>query len=79
MDAYVRIVGIFEEEQHVQHQGRVMLRGRSLAPLVRELGGYEGELREYLCGQPHRISLFASQDRDPATTWLDIHFITEKA
>jgi hypothetical protein len=79
MDTYARIVELSEEERHVQHQGRDMLRGRSLTSLVRELGGYEGEVREYLSGQPHQISLLPWRDRDPDATWLDIQFITENA
>ena len=77
MDTYVRIVEISEAERHVQHEGRPALRGRSLASLVSELGGHEGEVTEYLNDRPHQISLMPWRDRDPDSTWLDIQFITE--
>jgi hypothetical protein len=74
---YVRIVELSEAGRHAEHEGRAVLRGRSLASLVREFGGYEGAMKAPFTGGLHEVSLLPWCDRDPETTWLDIQFITE--
>jgi hypothetical protein len=74
---YAQIVELTEAERPLTIDGREMVRGRSLASLIHELGGYEGEVKEALTGRTHRISLLPWRDRDPHSTWLEVSFITE--
>jgi len=57
--------------------GREILRGNSLARLLREVGGYEGVIAQPTTGELFPISLTAWIDRDPETTWLTIRFVSD--
>ena len=54
--------------------GRDVLRGTSLARLIREVGGYEGTLTQPSTGKAFPVSLIRWKDRDPEQTWLVVSF-----
>ena len=58
---------------------REILRGNSLARLLREVGGYEGVIARPTTGELFAISLTPWIDRDPETTWLTIRFVSDPA
>jgi hypothetical protein len=54
--------------------GREVLRGNSLARLLREVGGYEGEIAHPTTGEAFPVSLAPWAECDPQTTWLTVRF-----
>jgi hypothetical protein len=73
----VEIQQLDAREREVQYGGRTILRGRSLASLLEELGGYEGEIA--LAGTNERVPISLEQWRgqDPEHTWLTIEIISD--
>ena len=59
--------------------GREVLRGSSLARLIREVGGYEGTLTQPSTGKLFPVSLMPWKDRDPHATWLVVGFTSDVA
>ena len=57
--------------------GREIRRGNSLAMLVREIGGFQGEFVQPSTGERFPISLERWRDRDPDNTWLVTYFHIE--
>lgn len=72
MTSRVEIHQLAADERETQYGERTILRGRSLASIIEELGGYEGEIA--LAGTEERvpISLERWRDADPEQTWLTI-------
>jgi len=57
--------------------GQTYLRGRTLASLLDEFGGFEGEVTQPTTGHSFRVSLEQWRGRDPQTTWIDVSFVTD--
>jgi hypothetical protein len=68
---------IAADDRAIVVNGREVLRGNSLARLVSEVGGYEGEIAHPTTGELFEISLLPWIDRHPETTWLALGFASE--
>ena len=66
------------DREVIQVEGeRVTRRGNSLAELIRQIGGYEGELVQPSTGTRFPVSLERWRGRDPESTWLVVYFHIE--
>jgi hypothetical protein len=65
------------ESRAIVVEGRTLLRGQLLSALLKELGGYEGEVVQPTTGRHFTISLEPWRATDPDATWLELSFVTD--
>jgi hypothetical protein len=79
MSTYAIVEEVASDSREIIVEGRNLLRGQTLASLVAELGGNDGEVIQPTTGARFPVSLDEWRDRDPHSTWLEVSFITELA
>lgn len=76
MSPRVVVEEIAPESREIIVDGRKLLRGRTLASFVRQFGGYEGKVPHPTTGERFTVSLERWRNRHPASTWLELSFVT---
>ncbi len=74
---HVEITEVPADARQIVIEGSTLLRGRTLASLLEEFDGYDGEVVQPSTGKRFTISLDPWRGRDLDSTWLEVAFITE--
>lgn len=76
MDTHIVVEEIDSGERETVSGGRTLMRGRSLASLIDELGGYVGEVTLWT-GEKIPVSLEKWRGSDPDVTWLSLQVVSD--